>query len=90
MNLAHIWLEPRRDLGMVVLTNRGDEQAHAALLRVAQQLYGRFAAPVTLPHWAAHRSAGVVMEDQGCKRSKPLTTIGAVISSSKVLPRPMW
>ncbi|MCS5691601.1 beta-lactamase family protein [Cyanobium sp. FGCU-6] len=50
MNLAHIWLEPRRDLGMVVLTNRGDEQAHAALLRVAQQLYGRFAAPVTFPH----------------------------------------
>ncbi|MBM5823157.1 MAG: beta-lactamase family protein [Cyanobacteria bacterium K_Offshore_surface_m2_011] len=50
MNLAHIWLEPRRDLGMVVLTNRGDGKAHAALLTVAQQLYGRFAGPVPLSH----------------------------------------
>jgi CubicO group peptidase (beta-lactamase class C family) len=43
MNLAHIWLEPKRDLAMVVLTNLGGVQADAALLAVAQQLYGRFA-----------------------------------------------
>ena len=49
MNLAHIWLEPKRDVGMVVLTNLGGEQANAALLAVAQQLYGTFVAPVPLP-----------------------------------------
>jgi CubicO group peptidase (beta-lactamase class C family) len=50
MNLAHIWLETKRDVAMVVLTNLGGEKADAALLTVAQQLYGRFAGPVTLPH----------------------------------------
>ena len=50
MNLAQIWLEPKRDVAMVVLTNLGGETADAALLTVAQQLYGRFAGPVTLPH----------------------------------------
>ena len=43
MNLAHIWLEPKRDVAMVVVTNLGGDQADAALLAVAEQLYGRFA-----------------------------------------------
>jgi CubicO group peptidase (beta-lactamase class C family) len=43
MNLAHIWLDPRRDFAMVVVTNIGGDQADAALLAVAQELYGRFA-----------------------------------------------
>ena len=50
LNLAHIWLEPKRDLAMVVLTNLGSEAADAALLTVAPQLYGRFAGTVTPPH----------------------------------------
>ncbi len=45
MNLAQIWLEPKRDFAMVVLTNVGGETAEPALLTVAQQLYGRFAKP---------------------------------------------
>jgi hypothetical protein len=55
MNLAHIWLEPKRDVAMVVLTNVGGEKADAALLTVAPQLYGRFAGPVTLPHGQSKR-----------------------------------
>ena len=55
MNLAHIWLEPKRDLAMVVLTNLGGEKADAALLTVAQQLYSQFAGPVTLPHGQSKR-----------------------------------
>ena len=55
MNLAHIWLEPKRDVAMVVLTNVGGEKADAALLTVAQQLYGQFAGPVTLPHGQSKR-----------------------------------
>ncbi len=55
MNLAHIWLEPKRDVAMVVLTNLGGEKADAALLTVAQQLYGQFAGPVTLPHGQSKR-----------------------------------
>lgn len=53
MNLARIWLEPKRDLAMVALTNLGGEQADAALLAVAQQLYGTFARSVPHPHGPA-------------------------------------
>ena len=55
MNLAHIWLEPKRDVAMVVLTNLGGEKADAALLTVAQQLYQQFAGPVSLPHGPSKR-----------------------------------
>lgn len=43
LNYAQIWLEPRRDLAMVMLTNIGGETADAALRAVAKERYGRFA-----------------------------------------------
>ena len=44
-NLAHIWLEPRRDFAMVLATNIGGSQADAALFALAPELYAKFAAP---------------------------------------------
>jgi Beta-lactamase len=44
-NLAHIWLEPRRDLAMVLVTNIGGSKADEALFALAPELYAKFAAP---------------------------------------------
>ena len=42
-NLAHIWLEPRRDFAMVLVTNISGSKADEALFALAPELYGRFA-----------------------------------------------
>jgi CubicO group peptidase (beta-lactamase class C family) len=44
-NLAHIWLEPRRDVAMVLVTNISGSKADAALFALAPELYAKFAAP---------------------------------------------
>ncbi|MGH8072022.1 MAG: serine hydrolase domain-containing protein [Candidatus Entotheonellia bacterium] len=44
-NLAHIWLEPRRDVAMVVVTNISGSKANEALFALAPELYAKFAAP---------------------------------------------
>ena len=44
-NLAHIWVEPRRDFAMVLVTNIGGLKADAALFALAPELYAKFAAP---------------------------------------------
>jgi CubicO group peptidase (beta-lactamase class C family) len=44
-NLAHIWLEPRRDLAMVLVTNISGSKADEALFALAPELYAKFAAP---------------------------------------------
>jgi CubicO group peptidase (beta-lactamase class C family) len=44
-NLAHIWLEPRRDFAMVLVTNIGGSKANEALFALAPELYAKFAAP---------------------------------------------
>jgi CubicO group peptidase (beta-lactamase class C family) len=43
MNLAHIWLDPRRDFAMVVMTNIGGAKADKALFALAPELYAKFA-----------------------------------------------
>jgi CubicO group peptidase (beta-lactamase class C family) len=43
MNLAHIWIDPRRDFAMVTMTNSGGPQANEALFSLARELYGRYA-----------------------------------------------
>ncbi len=45
MNLAHIWIDPRRDFAMVTMTNIGGPKANDALFSLARELYGRFAGP---------------------------------------------
>jgi CubicO group peptidase (beta-lactamase class C family) len=44
-NLAHIWIEPRRDFAMVVVTNIAGSKADEALFALAPELYAKFAAP---------------------------------------------
>ena len=44
-NLAHIWVEPRRDVAMVLVTNIGGLKADAALFALAPELYAKFSAP---------------------------------------------
>jgi hypothetical protein len=44
-NLAHIWVEPRRDVAMVLVTIIGGLKADAALFALAPALYAKFAAP---------------------------------------------
>jgi CubicO group peptidase (beta-lactamase class C family) len=44
-NLAHIWIEPRRDFAMVVVTNIAGSKANEALFALAPELYAKFAAP---------------------------------------------
>jgi CubicO group peptidase (beta-lactamase class C family) len=44
-NLAHIWVEPRRDFAMVLVTNIGGLKADAALFALAPELYAKFTAP---------------------------------------------
>jgi CubicO group peptidase (beta-lactamase class C family) len=43
MNLAMILVQPARDFGFVITTNRGDAKADAALKLVAEALYREFA-----------------------------------------------
>jgi CubicO group peptidase (beta-lactamase class C family) len=45
MNLAHIWIEPKRDVAMVLVTNIGGKKAQDALFKLAAQLYAKYAAP---------------------------------------------
>jgi CubicO group peptidase (beta-lactamase class C family) len=42
-NLAHIWVEPPRDLAIVVMTNIGGQRADDGLRAVAAELYQRYA-----------------------------------------------
>jgi CubicO group peptidase (beta-lactamase class C family) len=43
-NLAHIWVEPKRDFAMVIVTNISDAKANKALLALAPELYKKFGA----------------------------------------------
>jgi CubicO group peptidase (beta-lactamase class C family) len=43
MNLAHIWLDTRRDFAMVIVTNIGGPKANEAFLALASELYAKFA-----------------------------------------------
>jgi len=43
MNLAHIWVDPKRDFAMVIVTNIGGKRAEEALFALAPALYARFA-----------------------------------------------
>jgi len=45
MNLAHIWVDPKRDFAMVVVTNIGGKRAEEALFALAPALYTQFAKP---------------------------------------------
>ena len=45
MNLAHIWVEPRRDFAMVMVTNISVPRTNTALMTLAAQLYKAFAPP---------------------------------------------
>jgi hypothetical protein len=42
-NLAHIWVDPKRDFAMVLVTNVGGKKAEEALRELAPALYARFA-----------------------------------------------
>jgi CubicO group peptidase (beta-lactamase class C family) len=46
-NLAHIWIEPKRDFAMVLVTNVGGQKANDALMALAPKLYASFAASET-------------------------------------------
>jgi len=39
MNLAHIWLDKKRDMAMVILTNIGGRKAEGAMRKLAPELY---------------------------------------------------
>lgn len=43
MNLAHIWVDPKRDFAMVVVTNIGGKTAEEALFALAPVLFAQFA-----------------------------------------------
>ncbi len=43
LNLAHIWLDPRKDLAIVIMTNIGGAGAKNALLALEAELYRKFA-----------------------------------------------
>jgi hypothetical protein len=45
LNLAHIWLAPQQDFGLVLVTNIGGHQADQALSTLAPELYQKFAPP---------------------------------------------
>jgi CubicO group peptidase (beta-lactamase class C family) len=44
-NLAHIWLEPSRDVAMVLVTNIAGSKADEALFALAPELYAKFVTP---------------------------------------------
>ena len=43
-NLAHILLQPKRDFGMVLMTNVSSKKADQAFLMLEEALYRKFAA----------------------------------------------
>jgi hypothetical protein len=43
MNLAHIWLDPKRDFAMVIATNIGGTKADEGIKALARELYTKFA-----------------------------------------------
>ncbi len=43
MNLAHIWLDTKRDFAMVIVANISGEKANTAFLALANELYTKFA-----------------------------------------------
>jgi CubicO group peptidase (beta-lactamase class C family) len=43
MNLAHIWLDTKRNFAMVIVTNIGGPKANAAFYALAKELYAKFA-----------------------------------------------
>ena len=45
LNLAHIWLAPQQDFGLVLVTNIGGDQADQAFHALAPELYQKFALP---------------------------------------------
>ena len=44
MNLAHIWLDTRKDFAMVIMANIGGPKADEAFKHLAEELYKKFAA----------------------------------------------
>jgi CubicO group peptidase (beta-lactamase class C family) len=42
MNLAHIWIDTKRDLAIVIVTNIGGPKANEALVALARELYKKF------------------------------------------------
>ncbi|HOV90700.1 MAG TPA: serine hydrolase domain-containing protein [Syntrophorhabdaceae bacterium] len=47
MNLAHIWIDTRKDYAMVLATNMGGQKADEALRSIARILYTRYAKKTT-------------------------------------------
>lgn len=43
MNLAHVWIDTKRDLAVVLVTNIGGQKAEKAFLALAKALYTKFA-----------------------------------------------
>jgi CubicO group peptidase (beta-lactamase class C family) len=43
MNLAHVWLDPKQDLALVIMTNMGGEAAKRTSHDLEARLYGKFA-----------------------------------------------
>ena len=43
MNLAHVWLDTKRNFAMVIMANIGGQNANNAFRALAKELYGRFA-----------------------------------------------
>jgi hypothetical protein len=43
MNLAHIWVDTKKDLAMVIVTNISGAKANEALLSIAGELYRQHA-----------------------------------------------
>jgi CubicO group peptidase (beta-lactamase class C family) len=43
MNLAHIWLDTKRDFAMVIVTNVSGQKANTAFFALANELYKKFA-----------------------------------------------
>lgn len=43
MNLAHIWLDTKRDFAMVIVTNISGQKANTAFFALANELYTKFA-----------------------------------------------
>ncbi|QEH38817.1 D-alanyl-D-alanine carboxypeptidase precursor [Aquisphaera giovannonii] len=48
-NLAQVWIDPRRDLAIVLMTNLGGDRADDALKKLAAELYGRYAGSAGRP-----------------------------------------
>ena len=42
MNIAHIWLDIKEDLAIVIVTNIGGQKAENGLLAIAKELYAKF------------------------------------------------